>query len=202
MHYQKPTLFTGVFIDIDGDKYAAQVMQVVSPRNRPLARLLKRKRSTESVSSDNSSTSSTSGSDVSIHAVGGDMTITYEESLERDDPLAYIYKVQILEEAQPRNEQETPSTSVARRESSRVKERGKEATNKHEEGDAKSKWAGSIMDVQCSTISQVSFILFKLISEGNLTFSGEIAWCSPSHYFVVSLESAWIVTRHWHLPGQ
>lgn len=144
----------GVFIDIDGDKYAAQVVQVVSPHNRPLARFLKRKRS-DSMSSEVSSSTSTSGSDANstIHTIGGDMSINLEESIERDDPAGYFYKVQILEEAQPRNEQETTNVSVNRRESTRVKERGKGAANDRDEGESRSKWAGSIMDVQCNAMS-------------------------------------------------
>lgn len=84
--------------------------------------------------------------------VGGDMSISYEESIERDDPAGYIYKVQILEEVQPRNEQETNSAPAGRRESSRMKERGKDAAKDNDEGENRSKWAGSIMDVQCDTM--------------------------------------------------
>ena len=85
------------------------------------------------------------------------MSISYDESLERDDPTAYFYKVQILEEAVPRNDQEGNNLSVGRRESSRVKEKGKETPNGHADG-GRSKWAGSIMDVQCKTMSYVTYI--------------------------------------------
>lgn len=167
---------TGVFIDVQGDKFSARVMQVFPPKTltvalsplkpSPSTSSLKRKRA-PSVSDETSSLSPTPDSDfVPIHVVGGDLSITLDESIVQDDPMKYFYKVQILEEENARNddgdqdeEHEQPMLSVSRRESGRVKEKEREKEREREKVDgqvdteSKAKWAGSLMEVQCNVMS-------------------------------------------------
>lgn len=64
------------------------------------------------------------------HLLGGDMTITLQDSLYRDDPSKYIYKVQIVEE-----------------------DSSAEASGSQPSDEAKQKWSGSLMDVQSGVMS-------------------------------------------------
>ena len=66
---------------------------------------------------------------VQIHKIGGDLKIPAKESVARDDPLKYSYKVQILDEQHDRSH-----------------EKGKLSLKE------KAKWSGSLMDVQCTAL--------------------------------------------------
>ncbi|KAH8120133.1 ATP-utilizing chromatin assembly and remodelling N-terminal-domain-containing protein [Phellopilus nigrolimitatus] len=156
-----------VFIDVQGDKFAARVMQIYPPKPPPASSpSLKRKRS-NSNSSDSSLLSLSSAPDseivivTPIHVVGGDMNLSLEESLARDDPTKYFYKVQILEEERPQNEQQPLAPSVGRRESGRMKERGKEGLNGQIDVESRAKWAGSLMEVQCNAMSRDRLVFSK-----------------------------------------
>ena len=80
-------LLSGVYVDMGGDKFSARIAEVFPPKSVVVSVLnpLKRKRPYAGVASP-------------IHVIGGDMSLTHEESLERDDPTLYHYRVQILEE--------------------------------------------------------------------------------------------------------
>lgn len=91
------------------------------------------------------------------------MKISLRESIERDDPTKYFYKVQILEEDKSVAKENPPSEKVngdvlkpERRESGRMKEKMIER-NKTEKSlestEYKAKWSGSLMEVQCNVMS-------------------------------------------------
>ncbi|KAI5122593.1 hypothetical protein M0805_004808 [Coniferiporia weirii] len=158
-----------VFIDIEGDKFAARVTQVLPPNRRlasfPSSSSTHKRKRTDSLSSDGSSLSLSPAPSYEIdeqkHVVGGDMSISLNESLDRDDPAKYFYKVQIMEEEMPKGEQQTPAPSVARRESGRMKEKVKEAINGQVDVESRAKWAGSLMDVQCGVMSRDRLVFSK-----------------------------------------
>ena len=141
---------------MQGDKYSAKVMEVYPPKSLTSAIAsrprLKRERS-DSTSSDISSLSSTPDENQStVHIIGGDLSISLHESLVRDDPAKYFYKVQIIEEEKPTTDavmKNGLSAKVERRESGRVKEMN------GRDSDAKAKWGGSLMEVQCHAMSCV-----------------------------------------------
>lgn len=88
------------------------------------------------------------------------MSLSLKESLARDDPAKYFYKVQILEEDKGHKDgsvedgQSSSHVSSGRRESGRMKEKNIEKLNGHTvEVDSKTKWAGSLMEVQCNVMS-------------------------------------------------
>ncbi|EKM60973.1 uncharacterized protein PHACADRAFT_110936 [Phanerochaete carnosa HHB-10118-sp] len=116
-----------VFIDIQGDKYFARVVQVFPPR--PQA-------STSRTNGQASSSSSPLSDDeaMSIHKVAEDIKVLVKDANARDDPTRYYYKVQILDE-------DKSNTAKANE-----KSKGKEAT--------KSKYSGSLMDVRCTDMSR------------------------------------------------
>lgn len=72
-----------------------------------------------------------------IHKVAEDMKIPVKDSITRDDPAKYYYKVQILEE-------DKQATGKANQKETK----GKEAN--------KSKYSGSLMDVRCTDMRCVS----------------------------------------------
>ena len=76
------------------------------------------------------------GDTVQIHKIGGDLKMPAKEALARDDPLKYLYKVQILEEQHERSH-----------------DKGKAAVKD------KAKWTGSLMDVQCSAMRFVTSLV-------------------------------------------
>lgn len=161
---------SGVLVDVQGDKFSARVMQVFPPKNlistlsSPSLKTspsLKRKRAVSAASDTSSSLSHTPGSDatVPVHILGGDLNITLKESVVRDDPAKYFYKVQILEEEKTHKDSNPQDKDFyvpnGRRESGRVKEREreKEVANGVEGNDSRAKWSGSLMEVQCNAMS-------------------------------------------------
>ncbi|TDL28675.1 hypothetical protein BD410DRAFT_893635 [Rickenella mellea] len=161
-----------VFIDVQGDKFWARVAQVFPPKtlvattnspNKSNHSDLKRKRE----SSVTSSQSVTTEADhpMPIHSIGADLKLPTKEATERDDPAKYFYKVQILEEEKNGFKDGAADAPVdvdgtlvksERRESGRVKEKGK--LNGYDvDGEAKAKWGGSLMEVQCQVMSYVLY---------------------------------------------
>ncbi|OCH96490.1 chromatin remodeling complex protein [Obba rivulosa] len=127
-----------VYVDIDGDKYSARIVQVF-PSRGSFGQSISRN-SPAAVAS--SSSSPLSDEEQPIHKIAEDLKIPVKDSIARDDPTKYFYKVQILdEEKQPgvRNHDK----------------KGKEPT--------KAKWGGSLMDVQCSMMSRDRLTFSKSI---------------------------------------
>ncbi|KAI0094698.1 chromatin remodeling complex protein [Irpex rosettiformis] len=116
-----------VFVDIQGDKYYARVVQVFPPRSSIVI-------SVNSNRQASSSSSTISDEDtVPIHKVAEDLKIPLADSIARDDPNKYYYKIQILEE-----DKGNKSTGVTK---------GKETSKT-------SKYSGSLMDVRCADLSR------------------------------------------------
>ncbi|KAI0348627.1 chromatin remodeling complex protein [Trametopsis cervina] len=120
-----------VFVDIQGDKYYARVVQVFPPRSSLAA---SGSRSSPSGQASSSSSSQASDEDtMPIHKVAEDLKIALADSISRDDPNKYYYKIQILEE-----------------------DKGTKAGTGHKakESSKASKYSGSLMDVRCSDMSR------------------------------------------------
>ncbi|KAH0838447.1 chromatin remodeling complex protein [Lanmaoa asiatica] len=118
--------------------FYAKVLRVCSPKPSPEI--------TEALP-PNQASSSTSpvhqtppADDVQIHKIGSDLKIPAKEAHARDDPLQYIYQVQILEEPHDKSH-----------------EKGK-ATQKD-----KGQWSGRLVDVQCNTMRHVDVILESIL---------------------------------------
>ena len=110
-------------------RFYARVLQVYPPRHDP--------DSTDDTPENQASSSTlplpaTPDEKVQIHKIGGDLKIPAKESVARDDPLRYSYKVQILDEQHDRSH-----------------EKGKLSLKE------KVKWSGSLMDVQCTAMRSV-----------------------------------------------
>ncbi|EJD04148.1 uncharacterized protein FOMMEDRAFT_140191 [Fomitiporia mediterranea MF3/22] len=154
-----------IFVDVEGNRYAARLVEVFPPRSMST---LKRKRSASDADDSDvaSSSSGSSGTESTpeprpIHSIGGDLSITLEESVTRDDPASYTYRVRLLEEeAPPENDQPASAPVVARRESGRVKEKGRLALNGHTD-ESNAKFAGSLMDVHCDVMSRDRLVFSK-----------------------------------------
>ncbi|GBE78388.1 chromatin remodeling complex protein [Sparassis crispa] len=130
-----------VSVDIEGDKYAARVVQVFPPRTT----------SAPSTSATSpvplASTSSSPLSDEEqqpIHKIAEDLKTPVKDAALKDDPSQYIYKVQIFEE------ERHPGANK-----SHEKSKGKETT--------KSQWTGSLMDVRCPVMSRDRLAFSKSI---------------------------------------
>ncbi|EMD41798.1 hypothetical protein CERSUDRAFT_110363 [Gelatoporia subvermispora B] len=128
-----------IYIDIDGDKYSARIVQVFPPRSS--ADPSTSRNSPAALAS--SSSSPLSDEEQPIHKIAEDLKIPVKDSISRDDPTKYFYKVQIVE-------QEKQQTTVRTHD-----RKGKEAT--------KAQWGGSLMDVQCSVMSRDRLTFSKSI---------------------------------------
>lgn len=97
-------------------------------------------------------------SDIQIHKIGGDLKIPAQEAHAKDDPLQYIYQVQILEEPHDKS---------------------------HEKGKAvqkdKGQWSGRLVDVRCNTMRHVDNMILEV---HDLTFLLVVvtAWHSQSQF--------------------
>lgn len=105
-------------------RYIARVAEVYPPRPAP---------STSAARNGTNAQASTSSSPLPeeeqpVHKIAEDLKVPVKDSILRDDPAKYYYKVQILEE-------EKQSSNK-----SHEKQKGKEA---------RQQWSGSLMDVQC-----------------------------------------------------
>ncbi|KAH9175409.1 chromatin remodeling complex protein [Lactarius sanguifluus] len=126
-----------IYVDIQGDKFVARVVEVFLPR-------LNVKVNGESAdASPVASTSSLPHSNDQIppHQIHGDLKTSAKEVNAADDPVKYLYKVQILEEEKPEGrDKHTASTKEAR-----------------------AKYNGSITEVRCSVMSRDRLAFSKSI---------------------------------------
>ncbi|KAH9064169.1 chromatin remodeling complex protein [Lactarius vividus] len=126
-----------IYVDIQGDKFVARVVEVFIPR-------LNVKVNGESAdAAPVASTSSLphSNDQSPPHQIHGDLKISAKEVNAADDPVKYLYKVQILEEEKPEGrDKHTASTKEAR-----------------------AKYNGSITEVRCSVMSRDRLAFSKSI---------------------------------------
>lgn len=141
-------------MDVEGHRYVAEIEDIFPPEPQPT---LKRKRS--SSNANNSAESYSSGSETpeppEMHSVGGDLSLTLEESIARDDPLQYTYRIWILEEDNQQENDQASASTTSRRESGRMKEKAKMSSNGQTDAEARAKWTGSYLDTPCALLSYV-----------------------------------------------
>jgi bromodomain adjacent to zinc finger domain protein 1A len=112
-----------------GSRFVARVVEVFLPRSNVKV---------NGESTDTALTASTSSSPYSNdqplpHQIHGDLKISAKEVNAADDPMKYLYKVQILEEEKPEGrDKHTASTKEAR-----------------------AKWNGTITEVRCNVMRWV-----------------------------------------------
>ncbi|KAI0778099.1 chromatin remodeling complex protein [Trametes elegans] len=125
-----------VFVEIQGEKYLAQIIQVFPPATQhPL------KRSPGPVAS--SSSTPLYDEPTAIHKVAEDLKIPVKDSVTMDDPAKYVYKVQVLEDDRQ------PGFNKP------DKGKGKEAT--------RGQWGGHVMDVECAKMNRDRLAFSKSI---------------------------------------
>lgn len=132
-------------------RYFARVVQVFPPRPVHIPSSPEPQAST--------SASPLSSDDEPIHKIAEDLRVSVNDSVAKDDPNRYYYKVQILEE-----ERQPGAT--------------KHATSK---SGKQNKFSGSLMDVQCRDMGYVTCdlpVLFHNISHHRLL--GVIGWRSQN----------------------
>ncbi|TCD64001.1 hypothetical protein EIP91_004703 [Steccherinum ochraceum] len=122
-----------IIIDVQGDKYFARVVQVFPPRQIHITHSPEPHAST--------SASPLSSDDEPIHKIAEDLNIPMKDSIARDDPNRYYYKVQILEEERQPG---AAKSTISR-------------TNKQ------NKFSGSLMDVQCRDMGRDRLAFSKSI---------------------------------------
>ncbi len=125
----------GILIDVQGDKYSAKIVKVYPPKvaypsNSPPPEWDSSLESDLDSEEDSKEPSLRWIDPEMPHLVGGDMSISPQDSCHRDDPSKYIYKIQIVEE--------DPTA---------------EASGSQPSDEVKHKWSGSLMDVQCGVMS-------------------------------------------------
>jgi hypothetical protein len=74
--------------------------------------------------------------DEPAHKIASDLKLPVKDAIARDDPQKYLYKIQIHEE----NQDKTDKTGVP---------------------PAKSKWSGSLMEVQCGAMRFVDSCFYR-----------------------------------------
>ncbi|KAF8140096.1 chromatin remodeling complex protein [Boletus edulis] len=138
----KDRYFAGekVFVDVQGDKFYAKVLCAYPPKPpSEVAEALSPNQASSSTSPVQTPPAETL-SNVQIHKIGGDLKIPVKEAHAKDDPLQYIYQVQILEETHDKS---------------------------HEKGKAvqkdKGQWSGRLLDVRCNTMSRDRLAFSKSI---------------------------------------
>ncbi|KAG1755110.1 chromatin remodeling complex protein [Suillus paluster] len=129
-----------VFVDAQGDKFYAKVVQVYPPKATGESAAVPDENQASSSSAPSPPHGTADDDTILIHKIGGDLKIPAKEALVRDDPLKYSYKVQILEEQHEKSH-----------------EKGKAAAKD------KARWSGSLMDVQCSVMSRDRLAFSKSI---------------------------------------
>ena len=96
-----------------------------------------------------------------VHGIGGDLKIPAKEVNKEDDPNAYLYRVQIVEEEKPEGARDKMAVSTR---------------------EARLKWNGSVMEVKCNIMRFVAILLCDvyalwlndLLSRDRLAFSKSI----------------------------
>jgi bromodomain adjacent to zinc finger domain protein 1A len=110
-----------VFVDVQGEKYYARIINVFPPKTH-----------------SHSASSSSSAQSHGYHSVGTSLSLSLEDSLKRDDPMAYFYAIRIIEEAEPGSEA-GPSNPIPKLEGPAG-------------GEAREKWASSEMEVKADVL--------------------------------------------------
>lgn len=117
-------------------------------------------------------------SDVHIHKIGGDLKIPAKEAQAKDDPLQYIYQVQILEEPHDKS---------------------------HEKGKAvqkdKGQWSGRLVDVRCNTMRYVVLMLLEVYDLTIFLLAVVIVWHSQSQFSGGSSVIVLTAMQPWLLLG-
>lgn len=73
---------TEVFVDVEGEKYYARITKVTMPQHLT-----------------NGSSSSSDGKYSAPHTIGVDLSLPIDEAVAQDDPMAYVYGVRMIEDA-------------------------------------------------------------------------------------------------------
>jgi hypothetical protein len=136
-----------VFVDIQGDKFWATVVQVFPPKLAgtdvagPSTAAPTNHASTSTPTSPESDLSPMSDDEPQpIHNLSGDLKIPAKDVNAKDDPFKYFYKVQILEEQNEKSHEKSKTTAKDR-----------------------AKWNGSLMEVQCNVMSRDRLAFSKSI---------------------------------------
>ncbi|KIJ68264.1 hypothetical protein HYDPIDRAFT_146150 [Hydnomerulius pinastri MD-312] len=129
-----------VFVDVQGDKFYARVVQVYPPKSGPGGAEPSLPNEASTSTSPPQTSPPVTEDNLQIHKMGGDLKIPAKDALVKDDPLKYFYKVQILEEQHDKSH-----------------EKGKSSLKD------KAKWSGSLMDVQCTAMSRDRLAFSKSI---------------------------------------
>ncbi|KAI0321703.1 chromatin remodeling complex protein [Amylostereum chailletii] len=127
-----------IYVDIQGNKFLARVVEVYPPKVPSPAPV---GGSETPIASTSSLPSPSKSAPSPIHGIGGDLKVPAKEVNAMDDPTGYLYKVQILEEEKPEG-------------------RDKLAASTRE---ARAKWNGSLMEVQCPVMSRDRLAFSKSI---------------------------------------
>ncbi|THH20227.1 hypothetical protein EW146_g1101 [Bondarzewia mesenterica] len=130
-----------VYIDIQGDKFLARVLEVYPPRSSSILSLVNPESNDGPVASSSSRPPIVKSSPGLPHRIYGDLKIPAAEVNAADDPAKYYYKVQILEEEKP------------------------EGRDKHGASakEARARYSGSYLEVQCSQMSRDRLAFSKSI---------------------------------------
>ncbi|EIN13512.1 hypothetical protein PUNSTDRAFT_48465 [Punctularia strigosozonata HHB-11173 SS5] len=133
----KDRYFAGerVLVEIQGDKFLARIAQVFPPR--PTSPI---KNNYLPHKSPSMSRRSPGPEERPCHVVLGDLKIPVKDA-DIDDPAAYIYKVQIIEEESGKGADSRSDKKLS------AKERDAREVNRQ-------KWSGSIMEVRCNELSR------------------------------------------------
>ncbi|TFY79366.1 hypothetical protein EWM64_g4644 [Hericium alpestre] len=125
----KDRYFAGekIYVDIQGDKFLARIVEVFPPRSTPT-----KVEPPEEQPVASSSSAVIKSTPLPVHAIGGDLKVPAKEVNAADDPRKYYYRVQILEEERPEGRDKLAAS---------VKE-------------ARAKYSGSFMEVQCPVMSR------------------------------------------------
>ncbi|KAF8310996.1 hypothetical protein DL93DRAFT_2083951 [Clavulina sp. PMI_390] len=104
-----------VFVDVDGEKYFGRITKVFPPKNLT------------------NGTSQPSNTPLDPHVIGVDLRIPAEDALARDDPMAYFYAVQLVEDSTALSvDSKPPGTNTSESE----------------------KWSSSEMETKASSLSR------------------------------------------------
>ncbi|ETW87436.1 hypothetical protein HETIRDRAFT_431774 [Heterobasidion irregulare TC 32-1] len=129
-----------IYIDIQGDKFFARVLEVFPPRPNAVSFLVNPDSHEGPIASTSSQPHKKSPTGLA-HQIYGDLKIAAAVVNAADDPAKYYYRVQILEEEKP------------------------EGRDKHGASakEARARYSGSFLDVQCSQMSRDRLAFSKSI---------------------------------------
>ncbi|KAA1468659.1 hypothetical protein DENSPDRAFT_857445 [Dentipellis sp. KUC8613] len=128
-----------VYVDIQGDKFLARIVEVFPPRTNATSSPMKTEAADQSPVA--SSSNHVKSGPLPLHVIGGNLKIPVKEANAADDPNKYYYRLQILEEDRPEGRDKLAAS---------VKE-------------ARAKWSGSLMEVQCPAMSRDRLAFSKSI---------------------------------------